>query len=370
MAEAKYKQILDGLKKQILGAAFGPGNPFPSESAFARANGITRSTAHRVFLELVRLGLIRVHTGRVPEAVARKERSGKIGLIVPGLAYSEFFPPIVSEISRLAQARGYSLIVCDVSSKRPQQRVARAKRSAEELVRQSVAGVIYQPLELVDDAPRHNQDVVSIFDRAGVPVVLLDFDIVPPPERSAYDVVGINNMDAGYRLALHLLSVGAKRIHFVMSPNWGAAIRNRLRGVMTAVNRVGRFDERRQVFASRPDDVAALRRHLRRGRPDAFVCGNDDDAAVFKQTLGKIGLRVPDDVLLAGFDDVRLASLLTPPLTSVHQPCAEIAVGAFRRLLARIAVPDLPPTEQFFNAPLVVRESTCPPAKRMKGKGK
>ena len=101
-------------------------------------------------------------------------------------------------------------------------------------------------------------------------------------------------------------------------------------------------------------------RALFRGRkaPDAFICGNDRTAARLLQTLGAIGKQVPRDVLLAGFDDVACAQLLSPPLTTMRQPCEEIAAVAVRTLLERIRAPSLPSREIDLEATLVVREST------------
>ena len=97
------------------------------------------------------------------------------------------------------------------------------------------------------------------------------------------------------------------------------------------------------------------------------MCSNDPSAAVFKQTLERAGLSVPKDVRLTGFADMPMASLMTPPLTTIHQERDQMGGAAFRRLLERIANPDLPAFEILFPAPLVVREST---RKSVKLKGK
>jgi LacI family transcriptional regulator len=75
------------------------------------------------------------------------------------------------------------------------------------------------------------------------------------------------------------------------------------------------------------------------------------------RSLAKAGIHVPRDVRVAGFDDVKYATLLSVPLTTMHQPCREIAVTAFRALLDRIADPTLPPRSFVVSARLVVRES-------------
>ena len=76
-------------------------------------------------------------------------------------------------------------------------------------------------------------------------------------------------------------------------------------------------------------------------------------------SLGALGKRVPQDVLLAGFDDVNFARFVSPGLTTMHQPCTEIGRTAYETLLARVRDPDSPPRTISFSAPLVVRASTA-----------
>ena len=112
-------------------------------------------------------------------------------------------------------------------------------------------------------------------------------------------------------------------------------------------------------FLADPLDVEAVRRVMaRRPRPDAFVCENDVLAARLLKTLTALGHRVPQDVRLAGFDDVQIARLSSPALTTIRQPCNLIARTAFDRLLSRIARPQQEPLHLVPAAELVVREST------------
>lgn len=74
-------------------------------------------------------------------------------------------------------------------------------------------------------------------------------------------------------------------------------------------------------------------------------------------TLAQLGRRVPEDIQVAGFDDVNYATISAPALTTAHQPCNELADLAFEMLMARIDRPDAPPRQTFLDALLVVRES-------------
>lgn len=105
-------------------------------------------------------------------------------------------------------------------------------------------------------------------------------------------------------------------------------------------------------------NVGDVRRFLRKERPDGVICCCDTFAAFFKRTVEQHGKRVPQDVLLAGFDDVQHARIMTPALTTVTQPCEKIAREAFLALLGRIKNPNRPVREILLTAPLVARAST------------
>ena len=95
--------------------------------------------------------------------------------------------------------------------------------------------------------------------------------------------------------------------------------------------------------------------------PDAIVCANDQMALGAIQELRAAGIRVPADISVTGFDDVYLGAMLTPPLTTVHQPMQLLGERACTLLLERIADPGLPRRVERLPARLVVRESCgCP----------
>ncbi len=111
------------------------------------------------------------------------------------------------------------------------------------------------------------------------------------------------------------------------------------------------------VRIGEPTEQAFVQSLLAKPRPDAIICANDHTAATLIRTLQKCGKRVPHDVRVVGFDDVKYATLLSPPLTTIHQPCREIAQAAFRTMLDRIAEPTLPGRGLVIAPQLVVRES-------------
>ena len=358
MNGTKYNALFMSLEKDILAGKYSAGAMLPSENALTRRFKVSRSTVQQAFRELEKVGLIARSRGR-GTFITRRGLSRKIGLIVPGVASSEFFPPIVCEIGRLVRESGRTLLFGEVYSADETDRLHQVRELAAEFIHNRVAGVVYQPIEGLPGSKEANERILSVFRRAKIPVVLLDSDVAPAPARSGFDVVGINDQEACMRLTDHLLSVGARTVHFLQSPNCAAADENRYIGMLTALMRAGRLRQDRQpLLVAAPDDVRAVRRHLKGGRPDAFICGNDRLAAEFCQTLAGLGISVPEDMLLAGFGDLQIARLMTPPLTTVRQSACQLARVAFERLLERIENPALLPVEILLSAPLVVRAST------------
>ena len=353
-----YAEIAAKLCADIRAGKYAARRSFPSLTKIMQRFGVTRVTAMRSVDELKRLGVV----AAVPKSgiVVKRTASRRIGLIVPGVAVTDFFKPVVSEINRLARDAGYELRFGEVWSDIREERIKQVRELAAEFIKGNFAGVIYEPLAgpVGDEINPH---ILGLFDKKKISVVLLDCDIVPFPERSHYDVVGVNDLEAGARIAKHLMDVGARRIHFLIGGLFPTTFANRLAGAESQLKLAGvKIPNGGNVLYAEADDLKALKRYLKKQtrRPDAFICSNDAIAAAFKQTLEKAGLRVPGDVMLTGFADLQVASLMSPPLTTVRQNREQMAQAAFRRLMERIADQSLPPCDIFLPAPLVVRDST------------
>jgi DNA-binding LacI/PurR family transcriptional regulator len=111
------------------------------------------------------------------------------------------------------------------------------------------------------------------------------------------------------------------------------------------------------VWRGSPQDQAFIRRMLDRVRPEGVICANDLAAARLMQTLPGMGIRIPEDIRIVGMDDVRYASLLPVPLTTVHQDCAGIGAVAMATMLDRLEHPELPIRDVLVPVRLVVRRS-------------
>ncbi len=352
---SRSAQVLKELIADIRNGHYKPHSLFPSETGLSRRFKVSRSMMSVVLGELEQRGLVTRHQGQ-GTIVSDKALSYKIGVIIPGIAVSDFFQPILGEIERLARTNGYEMSFAEVYSSDHLSRVRQVRELAARYVRQRLAGVIYEPL-VGEGADEMNAHILSVFSRRRIPVVLLDSDIVRFPARSAYDVVGTNDVKAGALIAEHLHSRGARKIHFHLPSEGPITYENRILGAKAWFQA---HDPKVSCVVYRPSAAGGgYLRHLKRyGKPDAFVCMNDAIAAAFRVELEKAHVRVPQDVLLTGFADLQIAKLTSPPLTTIHQDRLSIARTAFNRLLMRIENDALPASEIFLPAPLVVREST------------
>lgn len=357
---AKYRDVFQTLRLEILAGRHADHEKFPSEQMLARRFGVSRPTITRALQELKQSGLLegRVGSGTYLGNVARTA-AGYIGMIIPDRDWNLFFAAIANGFETAARLSGYTVLKDNCTQKDPELRTCEMEALAREFAQMRVRGVLFEPYDARELSEAATGRILSELEQAGIPVVLVDRDVSVDFNRSQYDLVQSDNVRAGYMLARHLIEQGAKRLAFLTLPQSGSATLERILGFSLAVREAGLKWSERSVLTCDDADFPRLRRlFARRDRPDAIGCRNDHVAAFLLQGLATINLRVPQDLLVGGFDDCRLAELLSPPLTSVRQPAAEIAEAAFRMLLDRIAHPDAARRRVLLDVSLSVRGST------------
>jgi GntR family transcriptional regulator of arabinose operon len=232
-----------------------------------------------------------------------------------------------------------------------------AEHMAQHFIARKVSGVFFAPLELIPDKDLANRRVMRLLERARIPVVLLDRCYLPYPERSAHDLVGIDNRRTGYLATEHLIHLGVSRLAFVAEENSASTVDARIAGFHEALRRHGIHPESEPVWKGSPQDHEFVSGILEGTQPEGVVCANDVTAARLMQSLLALGRRIPEDVRIVGIDDVKYASLLSVPLTTMHQNCPAIGVIAMATMLERLAHPDLPTRDILLPTRLVVRRS-------------
>jgi LacI family transcriptional regulator, galactose operon repressor len=322
----------------------------------ARLAGVSVATVSRVYNDshLVRqetrerVRRVAEQLGYSPHGAARSlitSRTHTLGVLLPDL-YGEFFSEVIRGIDQASQRQGYHLLV---SSARDD------LESALRSMRGRVDGLIVMSPDLDAGASRR-----SLPER--FPVVLLNC----PPSDAAYDSIGIANFDGAHAMVRHLAGLGHRRIALIRGAEQNFDAAERLRGYRAALTELG-LEQRHSLELpgdfSEAAGFAAAQWILGNGdRPTAVFAANDGMAIGALSAFREAGLRIPEDIAMAGFDDIPMARYVDPALTSVHVDISALGERATVRLLALIREPaDREPRRETLLTTLVVRRSCGTP---------
>ncbi|MBO6167886.1 MAG: GntR family transcriptional regulator [Kiritimatiellae bacterium] len=364
---AKSRRIADALRSEIENGKFDATRKLPSEHQLMRRFDVARETVRSAIKNLCERKLVEKRPGYGTFLAERASAMAaqKFAVIVPD-AWHPFYASICSGIDKGAKRNGWSVLQAAFGSGSLCERAVKAAEFAEMFSHEHVAGAFFQPLQFLSDSEKYNRAILSSFDKANIPVVLLDSDFVPPPQRSNYDLVGVDNTHIGYTLARHMIEAGARRIVYFSNPLPAPTSIKRGYGVGMAVTEAGLKWTRDNILFADPADISAAKRFFgSKKRPDAIIAVNDIVALLLLNTLKKIGVKVPDDVLLSGVNGDAESEKADPPITTVVQPCAQIGEMAVAAMLERLARRDSPPRELYISCSITPRASTMRTKKRM-----
>lgn len=313
--------------------------------------GVGDATRARVLGVMERLNY-RPNAGAMARSAGGKRRS--IGLVI-----KEMDNPYYGEIAAGAMAEGrthgYTVLVASSEGEYA------AEREAVELMGEhGVDGLVLTPV--LDD----HADLQHLFElrRRNFPFVLLE-----EIRGVRASVVDIENVEASARAVQHLLELGHTRIVHFAGPAYSTHSRERVEGVYRAFSRSPRpFGEDAIVAAgAHAEDGRRAALALFGGapadaRPTGVTCYNDLVALGVLRALDELGLRVPEDVSVIGFDDLRILEHAAPRLTSVHVPKHEMGRRAAEMLIRHIEAREpVPPVREYLPGSLVLRGSTGAP---------
>jgi DNA-binding LacI/PurR family transcriptional regulator len=264
-----------------------------------------------------------------PNHVARSLKTSKtrtLGIIVPDMTIP-YFPKVIRGAESAARKRNYSLIAVNSDDS------ATRQRELLSLLRsQRVEGIL-----LVMAAAPTPMTQISGIVGAGIGLVCLD----RIPDRFPVDSVSVEDVSAAEMGVDHLIAVGHHRIATVTGPLSLKNERQRLLGYEQALRRAGLTVDNELIWSGnlRPEDVEAICRE-RLGapgrRPDAIFATNGPTGLGVLRALRGCGLRTPDDIAFATFDELTVDDLFLPAITTVVQPAYDIGFRAAEILLQRI----------------------------------
>lgn len=303
------------------------------------AVGVRPETRDRVVTALRRLNFS-------PSPSARNLRSGRTemaGVVVPDLG-SLFFTDVIKGLENTLTLSDYRVAVCD-----SQGQVKKERENCRWLMDGSV-----DALMLI--SPMMDDDALLELAEMGIPLGLFG-RMVDHPNVTC---IGVNNRGAGSRVVEHLVNHGHRKIGVITGSPGHADAGERLAGYYDTLKRLGLPENPDWVqcgFLAEDGGARAFESMMARpDRPTAVFAVNDEMALGALLAARRLGIQVPKDVALVGFDNLRLARLVAPALTTVNQPKLEIGFRLAQNMLQRLSG-SADPERVVLPTDLVARES-------------
>lgn len=319
----------------------------------ARRAGVSQSAVSRVFsgasASKATIAKVRKAAEELdyrPNSLARAMITGKsriIGLVVAYLE-NQFYPVAIERLSNALQEQGYHILIFMVP-----QTQGDIGHIVQELMDYQVDGIITASVSM-------SSDLTARCAAAGIPIVMFNRG----QDGSGHSSVTSANVEGGRKVADFLVAGGHERIAHIAGWEGSSTGRDRLRGFAEGLAAQGRAPvDVIDGMYDRAAAAAATRRLMSRADPpDAIFVGNDHMAFAVMDTLRhELGLKVPQDVSVVGYDDVPLAAWAAYDLTTVRQPVNRMVEATVETMLAKIADRDRPAQKIEIDGPLVVRGS-------------
>ncbi|MEM1065587.1 MAG: LacI family DNA-binding transcriptional regulator [Pseudomonadota bacterium] len=287
--------------------------------------------------------------GYRPNVLARSLITGRsriIGLVVAYLE-NQFYPDALERLSNALQEQGYHILIFMASGTGEG-----VDQVIDELLDYQVDGIITASVGMTDE-------IAARCDAAGIPVVLFNRG----QEDLRLSEVTSDNLAGARKIAEFLVAGGHKRIGHITGWTGSSTGRDREAGFRAGLAEAGAAPIIvRDGHYRRAEAAAAAREMVEIAEVDAIFVGNDHMAfAVMDELRFSMGLSVPKDVSIVGYDDVPLAAWPAYQLTTLRQPSGRMVDATVSALLDRIASPDTAPRKIAIDGPLIVRASATVP---------
>ncbi len=371
-AKRPENAVAEVLREQIVSGRYSAGDWLPAERTLAKEFGVDRRTVHLAIDRLVGSGLVIRHPHCRPIVGSADDAVGEGRAQTPS-GNANFVALVMwrgsgeMERAQTAQQRIFwgmnqaldeagrhgvfmDLGTLGTSEENAAQEAERLRYIAE----QGFGGVVFYPY-----AYRRNGALIEEIQQT-VPFVTIDRQCA-----AATDFVGIENYQAMYNTVQHLIAQGHRRIAYVTKNEPIVAVQDRLHGYLGAMYDAGLEDMVLAVpehpVQNKWTAIEAVFRLPAAERPTAAAVFNDYSAVHLTEHLERLGLSVPEEVAVTGFDDIVTALPGGVGLTTVAQPYEEIGRKAVELILRRVADPAAPLVTVNLPAPLIVRGSSGPP---------
>lgn len=301
---------------------------------------ISEKTKNKVLLIIKKLGY-------TPNAIARGlkiKRTYTLGMLIPDIT-NPFFAEIARGVEDAANANGFNIILCNTDDKLKKERIY-----LEILKGKRVDGLILGTAHIKD------KSIIEL-EKKKFPYILLSRNV----EGLDKNCVIVDDVAGGIMVTEYLIKLGHRRIAHITGPPTVRAANNRLEGYKFALEK--HQIEYHEELVKEGDfrikgGYQVMKRFLKLAEPPtAIFAANDLLALGAMQAIQKEKYHIPEDFCIIGFDDIRLASFVYPPLTTIRQPMLEMGALAVKMLLKIIEEGEFNQRKIVLKPKLIIRES-------------
>ena len=345
----QYFQLQTWLMEQIDQGVFRPDDQVPTEKELGQLTGLARATIRQAVGNLVNIGYLVRHRRLGTYVLDRKKETGKrtiIGILIPDIR-TGYAPELARGAEDEAARQSHSLILCNTDDS-----YIMADRHADRLIEAQVSGIIFIPTA---NPVERNRLFIEKFTKRDIPVVLADRTI---PDM-AVDHVTTDNFQGALELTSYLIKMGHRRIAVILNSALSTE-RERLEGYQAALAQHGiPVDPEIVIAEAGPFSNEHYQEYIsslldRRDRYTAIFAGHDRIAQLIYSAAQELGLDIPGDISLVGYDDLPLTTF---SLTTMLQPIYELGRESLKLILSRIRGENGEPRRIVLKSNLVERSS-------------
>lgn len=305
-------------------------------------SNISEQTRSRVLQIIEEYGYV---PNRIASSMITKETK-TLGLVIPNIA-NPFFPEVARGAEDKANQAGYNLILCNTDDD-----VTKEDVYISMLQEKMVDGIIFT-------ASSRRQGVSESLRKINVPVIAVDREIEGLKSQGK---ITVDNEIGAYEAVKHMIDRGYKNIVHISGPRTSTPTRHRINGFIRAMNEAGYKTEDLKIYEG--EYLSASGEQMTQmiiddgTKFDGIFCGNDLIAIGAIKVLKKNGYSIPNQIGVVGYDDIYMARLVDPELTTVSQPKYLIGYKAAEMLIEKLTHKKELYTEEILKTELIVREST------------
>ncbi|BBI31724.1 GntR family transcriptional regulator [Cohnella abietis] len=354
----KYLQLKEEILSWLASGRYRPGDKLPSENELAEQYSLSRQTVRQSIGELVQEGWIAREQGKgtfvSKQSAERRNASGNrtVGVITTSIS-DYIFPSIVRGVESALKDKGYRLLLSSTDNRKERER-----ESLEMMLSHSVCGLIVEPTKSAEGNP--NFDNYLAIEDHGIPMLMINETYSDLDCQS----VRVDDDAGGLMAANYMLELGHRQLAGFFKTDDYQGVR-RMKGFIRACREHNLASEESTIVRYSTEDKgerpqAMLRELLQSDTPPtAIVCYNDQLAVSLLDTIRELGLRVPEDLSIIGYDDSFLATATETKLTTIEHPKSALGERAANLLIMQLEKGQAPTSKESLYPPkLIIRQST------------